>query len=404
MPGMIPITKVGFGPEDLAAVQRVLESGWLVQGREVQKFEESIAEFCGVPHAVAATSCSTSLHLALKALDVGPGDEVIVPAFTWISTASSVEHCGARPVFCDISLDTFNIDIEQVESLITPRTVGLLPVHLFGLCTDLRQLQDISDRHGLWMLEDAACALGSKHIGHAPGQTTAGACFSFHPRKSLTTGEGGMLVTRDTAFADRCRRLRNHGAQASDFQRHQSKGGFRLATYPEFGFNFRMTDLQASIGNSQFNRIDELLEGRRRCATLYDNALAELTWLTRPAEHTEQRHSYQSYVCLFSPETPQRDLSNLERLTEQRTALQITLEEHGVMTRQGTHAPILLDCFATKYKLQPEDFPQATIADSLSIALPLYPGLSSNDLQTVVDELKQFGAAAGLPSQKQRAA
>lgn len=401
---MIPITKMDFGSADLAAVQRVLESGWLVQGREVQQFEESIAEFCGVPHAVAASSCTASLHLALQSLDVGPGDEVIVPAFTWVSTASSVEHCGARPVFCDISLDTFNIDVEQVESLITSRTVGILPVHLFGLCADLSGLQSITDRHGLWMLEDAACALGSTQNGHAPGQTTAGACFSFHPRKSLTTGEGGMLVTRDTAFADRCRRLRNHGAQASDFQRHQSKGGFRLATFPEFGFNFRMTDLQASIGNSQFNRIDELLEGRRRCATQYENALDELSWLTRPTEHAGQQHSYQSYVCLFSPESPELDLSNLERLTAQRTSLQSTLEDRGVMTRQGTHAPILLDCYAQKYNLKPEDFPQATIADSLSVALPLYPGLNSNDLQTVVDELKQFGDTAGLPSMKQRAA
>lgn len=401
---MIPITKMDFGSEDLAAVQRVLESGWLVQGREVQQFEESIAEFSGVPHAVAASSCTASLHLALKALDVGPGDEVIVPAFTWVSTASSVEHCGARPVFCDISVDTFNINVEQVEPLITPRTVGILPVHLFGLPADLSGLQDIADRHGLWMLEDAACALGSEQNGRAPGQTTAGACFSFHPRKSLTTGEGGMLVTRDAALADRCRRLRNHGAQASDFQRHHSKGGFRLATFPEFGFNFRMTDLQASIGNSQFNRIAELLEGRRRCASLYDDALEELSWLARPANPPVQQHSYQSYVCLFSPETPQRDLSNLERLTDQRTALQSTLEDRGVMTRQGTHAPILLDCFAEKYDLKPEDFPGATIADSLSVALPLYPGLSSNDLQTVVDELKQFGDAAGLPSKKQRAA
>lgn len=401
---MIPITKMDFGPEDLAAIQRVLESGWLVQGREVQKFEESIAEFCNVPYAVAASSCTASLHMALKALDVGPGDEVIVPAFTWVSTASSVEHCGARPVFCDISLDTFNIDAEQVESLITPRTVGIVPVHLFGLFADLSKPQSIADRHGLWMLEDAACALGSAQNNSAPGQSTAGACFSFHPRKSLTTGEGGMLVTRDSALAERCRRLRNHGAQASDFQRHQSKGGFRLTTFPEFGFNFRMTDLQASIGNSQFNRIDELLDGRRRCATLYNTALADLSWLTGPPEPTGQRHSYQSYVCLFSPEHPERDLSNLNRLTEQRTALQSTLEEHGVMTRQGTHAPILLDCFAEKYDLKPEDFPGATIADSLSIALPLYPGLSSNDLQTVIDELKQFGDAAGLPSTKQRAA
>lgn len=401
---MIPITKMDFGPDDLAAVQRVLDSGWLVQGREVQRFEESIAEYCGVPHAVATSSCTTALQLALKTLDVGPGDEVIVPAFTWISTASSVEHCGGRPVFCDISVDTFNIDVEQVESLITPKTVGILPVHLFGLCADLNRLQSIADRHGLWMLEDAACALGSSENGRAPGQTTQGACFSFHPRKSLTTGEGGMVVTRDAALAERCRRLRNHGAQASDFQRHQEKGGFRLATFPEFGFNFRMTDLQAAIGNSQFSRIDELINGRRDCAKRYDVALNDVGWLTRPAASPEQQHSYQSYVCLFSPETPEQELSNLDRLTEQRTALQTTLEERGVMTRQGTHAPVLLECFADKYHLKPEDFPQATIADSLSIALPLYPGLSNADLQTVVSELKQFGDSAELPSRKQRAA
>lgn len=401
---MIPITRMDFGANDLAAVQRVLQSGWLVQGREVQQFEDSIAAFCGASHAVATTSCTTSLYLSLKALGVDRGDEIIVPAFTWISTASSVEHCGGKPVFCDISLDSFNIDVEQVESLITPRTVGIMPVHLFGLCADLTGLQKIADRHGLWMLEDAACALGSTLNGHSPGQCTAGACFSFHPRKSLTTGEGGMLVTNDSALAERCRRLRNHGAQASDFQRHQTKGGFRLATFPEFGFNFRMTDLQACIGNSQFSRIERLLEGRRRCAGFYDEALAKFDWLVRPIEPGEQQHSYQSYVCLFAPEAPRRDLSNLPRLTEQRTALQTTLENRGVMTRQGTHAPILLDCFSEKYNIKPDDFPAATIADSLSVALPLYPGLSNHDLKTVVNELEQFGNNTDLPFTRNRAA
>ncbi len=391
---MIPICQVQFEQQDLDAVVRVLQSGWIVQGKEVAAFEESVSDYCGVSHGVATTSGTTALHLAVRALDLKPGDEVIVPAFTWVATANVIEHCGATPVFCDIELSTFNIDVEQIESLITDRTVGLLPVHLFGLCADMPRLREIADRHGLWIIEDAACALGSRYGNFSPGQLSDAAMFSFHPRKSITTGEGGMVVTNCNDLAERCRALRNHGAGVSDHQRHDSRMGFLLSEFAEFGFNYRMTDIQAALGNSQMARFDEILGERRRLAARYDELLADIDGIQAPIRPDDMQHSYQSYVCLFAPYEPTID--NLDALEQQRNELLLRLQDRSIVTRQGTHAPVRQKCYREKYGFGPESFPNAWLAESLSIALPLFPGLSDKDQQTVVDELR-----AGLLATKQ---
>src|SRR5436190_20281339 len=203
----IPITRPVFGPDELRAVQLPLESEWVVQGPFVQEFEQRFAAYVGVPEAIATSSCTTALHVILAALGVGPGDEVIVPAFTWVSTANVVEHLGAKPVFCDIDLATYNVDVEQLESLVTERTVGIIAVHLFGLSADLDPILELTRRRGLWLVEDAACALGAWYHGrHVGGFGVAGA-FSFHPRKSITTGEGGMVTTTDDGIASLVRSL-----------------------------------------------------------------------------------------------------------------------------------------------------------------------------------------------------
>src|SRR4051794_12189298 len=238
----IPITKPVFGPEELLAVQRPLEAGWVVQGPYVKQFEERFAAFAGAAHAIATTSCTTALHMALAALDVKPGDEVIVPAFTWVSTPNVVEYMGARPVFCDIDLASFNIDVTQIEGLITPRTVGIIPVHLFGLCADMDAITRIAERRGLWIVEDAACGFGARIGDRHCGTFGTLGCFSFHPRKAITTGEGGMVTTADAALAALLSSLRDHGATQSDLDRHESRGSYALADYPRVGFNYRMTD------------------------------------------------------------------------------------------------------------------------------------------------------------------
>ncbi len=381
----IPITKPYFGPEEMAAVQHPLETGWVVQGPYVKQFEEKFAAFTGAPFASASTSCTTALHLAVAALRLKPGDEVIVPAFTWIATPNVVEYMGAKPVFCDVDLRTFNIDVAQVESLITPRTVGILPVHLFGLCADMEPLMRIARKHKLWVVEDAACAFGAWYNGKHAGTFGDAGCFSFHPRKSITTGEGGMVTTHRKDIDDMSRIMRDHGASRSDLNRHNSRAAYLLADFNVLGYNYRMTDLQGAVGCVQMDRAQFILDERTKRAHRYDDMLAEVPWLDTPITPEGYVHGYQSYVCLFKPEEP--SLKNVERLFLRRNALMRALEEKGIATRQGTHAPVILGFYADKYGIEPADFPNAFLADQLTLTLPLYVQMTQEEQDTVVREL-----------------
>ena len=211
----IPIARTSLTDDEIASVLEPLRSGWLVQGPQVKSFEEKWCAFTGAPHSLAVTSCTTGMHLAVAALNLGPGDEVIVPAFTWISTANVIEHQGATPIFCDIDLATFNIDVTQIENLITERTVGILPVHLFGLAADMDPIMAIAKKHGLWVIEDSACGFGATYAGQHVGHFGNAGAFSFHPRKAITTGEGGMVTTADVKLATKIQQLRDHGAVMS---------------------------------------------------------------------------------------------------------------------------------------------------------------------------------------------
>lgn len=387
----VPISKVCFDAAEQEQVTKVLQSGWVVQGPMVAEFERRFAQFIGAPEAVAMSSCTTALHAAVAALGLKPGDEVIVPGFTWVATPNAVEYQHATVRFADISLATFNLEPAQVESLITPRTVGIIPVHLFGLCADMDPLRSLAGKHRLWLLEDAACAFGSTYGNEPAGLMGQLGCFSFHPRKSLTTGEGGMVVTRSPELAAQCRALRNHGAVADNRQRHQSSTGFLLPEFPLLGYNYRMTDIQGAVGVAQMGKAQWLLDERRRCAKSYDQLLADVSWLRRPAAPEGYGHTYQSYVCLFAPEAP--SLSGMNRLGEARNALLLALEQKGVTTRQGTHAPVALQYYREKYRLRPEDHANCWLADRLSIALPLYPGLTETEMNYVVDQVRTCGSA-----------
>lgn len=382
----LPITRAVFGPEEALAVQEPLAAGWVVQGPKVAEFERLFGEYTGAAHNIAASSCTTALHLAVKALGLKPGDEVIVPALTWVSTANVVEYEGATPVFCDIDLRTFNIDPEKVEALVTPRTVGMIPVHLFGLCADMPALQAIAQKHGLWMVEDAACGFGGWIGERHAGTFGEAGCFSFHPRKSITTGEGGMVTTADASLAAACRSLRDHGASRSDHQRHHAQAAFLLAEYKQVGYNYRMTDLQGALGVVQMGRADHILDRRRALAALYDQYLAGFDWLDTPYTPEGYVHGYQGYVTLFRPEQP--TLENVQALHERRNALMMKLEDLGIATRQGTHAPVLLDVYRDKYGLRPEQFPNAVIADRLSLTLPMAVPMTEDDIAAVAGELR----------------
>ena len=382
----IPITKPFFGPKELLAVQQPLENGWVVQGPFVRQFEEKFSKFTGAPFSVATSSCTTALHIAVAALGLKPGDEVIVPAFTWISTANVIEYMGAKPVFCDVDLRTFNIDPAQIENLITTRTVGIVPVHLFGLCAEMEPILEIARRHNLWVVEDAACAFGAWYRGHHAGTFGETGCFSFHPRKSITTGEGGMITTQREDVNRLARSLRDHGASHSDLTRHQGKGAFLLADYNHLGYNYRMTDIQGALGCAQIEQAEWILSERHRCATFYNETLAELNWLKTPEVPEGHVHGYQSYVCLFCPDEP--TLDNLEKLHRRRNALMLRLETEGIATRQGTHAPVILGYYAEKYELRPEQFPKAYIADRLSLTLPLYAQMTDAEQSLVCQSLR----------------
>jgi dTDP-4-amino-4,6-dideoxygalactose transaminase len=384
-PTKIPIARPCYGPEELAAVAAPIESGWIVQGPRVKEFEDRFAGFTGAPHAIATTSCTTALHLAVAALGLEPGDEVIVPAFTWIPTANVAEYMGAKPVFVDIELSTFNVDTAQIDAALTDRTVGLIPVHLFGLCADMAAIAEIAGSRDLWVVEDAACSFGAWQNGRHAGTFGNAGCFSFHARKPITTGEGGMLTTADNQLETTARSLRDHGASRSDLDREQNKGSFLPADYERLGYNYRMTDIQGAIGVAQLDRADWILSERRRLANRYDTLLGDLDWLDTPHVPAGDIHGYQAYVCLFRPEAP--TLENVDALSERRNALMLRLEQIGIATRQGTHAPALTGYYSKKYGLQREQFPNAALAESLSITLPLYPQMTDEQQDRVVTEL-----------------
>ncbi|WP_198410756.1 DegT/DnrJ/EryC1/StrS aminotransferase family protein [Synechococcus sp. UW105] len=386
----IPIARTGLTEPEIQSVLEPLRSGWLVQGPKVRDFEQAWSAFTGAEHSIAVTSCTTGLHLSLAALGFGPGDEAIVPAFTWISTANVVEHLGGSVVFADIDLATFNIDPAGLEELITPSTKAILPVHLFGLAADMEAINAVARRHGLWVVEDAACGFGSTFKGSHVGSLGNTGCFSFHPRKAITTGEGGMITTNDAQLAERLRRLRDHGAAMSDLQRHLGPRPYLLADHPEAGYNQRMTDLQAALGASQMQRADAIVAERRHLAATYDTAFADLDWLQTPAAPAGYGHGFQSYPCLFEPIQVHQALKTgnqqqLNAVHERRNAWMEELQQQGVSTRPATHAVHMLSYYRKKYELKAEQFPAAQAANDCSISLPLFHGMLADEQKHVID-------------------
>lgn len=375
----IPIARPALDAAELEAVAGPLTDGWVVQGPRVKEFEARFGDFAGAPHAVATSSCTTALHLALLALDIGPGDEVIVPALTWVATANVVEMCGARPVFCDVDPSTWNLDLTQLPALLTPRTRAVIAVHLFGLPCDMAALAVAAP--GVPVIEDAACGFGARIQGRHVGTFGVAGCFSFHPRKAITTGEGGMVTTTDAALAARCRSLRDHGATAP----REAGGGFLLPEFNEVGYNYRLTDIQGAIGIAQMGKANWILAERARRALGYDTLLAGLTVLRTPVVPAGMTHGYQSYVCLFAPEPP--TLANVDALNLRRNDVMAALEAEGISTRQGTHAVTTLGVYRKKYGLVPEDFPGALFGDRLTLALPLYPQMTDDEQTRVVEAL-----------------
>ena len=375
----IQISLPSTGEQEWQATREPLVSGWLTQGPKVAEFEKAFAKRHEVEHALATTSCTTALHLILAALGIGPGDEVIVPAFTWVATANVVLYCGATPVFADVDRRTYNLDVAEVQRRLTSRTKAVIAVHLFGLCADMDSLRQVLPEH-VAVIEDAACAAGASYCGTPAGALGRAAAFSFHPRKSITTGEGGMVTTRDAKLADRCNMLRNHGAAISEEQRHMGPRPYLLPDFNLLGFNYRMTDLQGAVGVVQLGKLDGFIAERERSAQWYMEQLADVKWLRMPQRPAQGQHAWQAFVTYVDPAlAPMSRNDIMERLQKQ-----------GISTRPGTHAVHLLGFYREHLHLKPDDYPGARDCDAQTMAIPLHNRMTAADYAYVVRALREI--------------
>jgi perosamine synthetase len=364
---VIRLTIPDIDDEDVAAVSAALRSGYLVQGTRVRAFEQRLADEVGVAHAVAVANCTAALHLALLALEIGPGDRVAVPAFSWLATANVVVLCGAEPVFVDIERCGYGMDPNALADALAgeARISAVLPVHALGAMADVGAITELAARYDVPVVEDAACALGARSGARPAGTWGAVGCFSFHPRKAVTTGEGGMLTTNDAALARRLRILRNHGLDPD-------------AATPDFvaaGFNLRLTEFQAALGVTQLAKLAPTLERRRNLAERYTELLAG-SGLTTPREPPGTLHVYQTYAVLLPPDAARR-----------RADLIAELKRRGIETAIGTHHMPLTTFFRTRGGYAPGDFPTTDDIAGRALALPLHNRLTDDDQNRVIEAL-----------------
>ena len=376
VPRKIQISLPDTGEEEWQACREPLMTGWLTQGPQVTAFERSFAKRHGVEHAIATSNCTTGLHLVLAALGIGPGDEVIVPAFTWVATANVVVYCGATPILCDVDPDTYNINPEDLARKVTPRTKAVIPVHLFGLCADMERIRAVLPPH-VKIVEDAACAAGASYKGAPAGGLGDAAAFSFHPRKSITTGEGGMVTTNDAGLADIVNMLRNHGASISEEQRHHGPRPYLLPEFNLLGFNYRMTDLQGAVGLVQLGKLDRYIEERQGWAEYYREGLQRISWLRMPRFPDDGIHAWQAFVTYVDPAAaPMPRNQMMERL-----------QAAGISTRPGTHAVHMLGYYRDRFGYAPDSLPGAQACDANTMAIPLHNRMTREDFDYVISAL-----------------
>jgi perosamine synthetase len=374
----VPITKPALTEEEARAPYDSIKSGWVTQGPKVAEFEKAVAGYVGAKHGIATTSCTTGLHLALASIGVTAGDEVIVPSFTFIASANAILYTGATVVFCEIDPRTFNADPADIEKRITKKTKAIMPVDQIGLACDIGPINDIAKRHGIPVVEDAAPTIGGTYKGRRVGSNAHQTVFSFHPRKVITTGEGGMITTDDDVLADRARKLRAHAMSVSDLDRHTADRPI-LEEYHELGFNYRMTDIQASIGLVQVRRLDELLAIRVAKADRYGRELADIKKLRTPYTPPYATHTYQSY-CLDLDASIDRD------------DLMARLLQRGIATRRGVMASHLEKVY--RDRVGKVSLPITEQKARSTMLIPLFATMTDEEQTYVIEALHEELAAA----------
>ena len=371
----IPIAKPFLGEGEAQAAFDTIMTGWVTQGPKVQEFEEKFAEYVGSKYAVAVSSCTTALHLALLVSGIGEGDEVICPSMSFIATANSIKHTGANPVFAEIN-EQYNLDIKDVEKRITNKTKAILLVHQMGMPADIDTFKELCDKYNLELIEDAACAIGSMYKGKKNGIHSDLVCFSFHPRKVITTGDGGMITTSNKDYYDRLKLFRQHGMSINDRVRHTSKK-IMFEEYLEVGYNYRMTDIQASIGIKQLEKLDWIVTKRREIANKYNETFKDIECLRIPSEPEGYYSNYQSYSLYLKENAP-----------ISRDELMQKLLDKGISTRRGVmtaHREPAYKKYLSKYNL--------TISEEVSdrsIMIPLYVPMKNEEINFIIKAINNI--------------
>jgi dTDP-4-amino-4,6-dideoxygalactose transaminase len=376
----IPLLRPWLGEEEIQAVADVLRSGWICQGPKVMEFEKALAGWIGVGEGVATNACTSALHLALHLSGVRTGDEVVVPSFTCMATANAIHHAGGRPVFADIDPRTFNLDARSAEEAITPRTKAMLVVHQIGLPADIGAFQELARKKNLAIVEDGACSLGATYRGKRVGALGSLTCFSFHPRKMITTGEGGLIATNDTNLAARARMLRSTGASSSDLERHHAKGTL-VQQYEAVGYNYRMTDVQAAIGLVQLRKLDAMVLERATQAEHYNHLFRDMEEIELPFVPENYSHAYSSYLIRLRGHCPIG-----------RDELLKLLADRGISCRVGIqplhHEPFYREEWARTV------LPHTEEAARNTLFLPIFPGLRVDQQHQVAVTIKNAIVAA----------
>ena len=351
--------------DEVPDLKKVIDSGWLTKGPYVEEFERMIKNYVGAKYAIAVSSGTAALHLALISLNISSGDEVIVPDFTFVATANAVEYTGAKPVFADIDLKTLNIDTEDIKKKITDKTKVIMPVHGFGQSANMDEIRKIAKEHNLFIVEDAACALGAKYKGEFCGTMGDLGCFSFHPRKILTTAEGGIVVTNNDEHAKLIERLRDHGSIKKDGRVY----------FNHCGYNYRLSELHAVLGIAQMKKLDDIIKKRQEAARKLSTLLSGIESLQLPEIDKDYQHIFQSYIVLLG-----EGIDRYEFMTN--------LKGKDIETVVGNHSLHSQPFYKNKYGYKDSDIPNSFAAAERSVALPLYPQMTEEEINLLAETVR----------------